>query len=444
MALSVYTLYFCFVALTYVVVWLLTHRYSGALPAEKSREFKAFQRNYIAIYLLALYADWLKGPYVYALYDSYGYTDSQIAQLYICGHVSSLLLGSGIAGLADRVGRKRMCQVFCVFYICAAAVKIVNNFWVLVLGRIFAGAGTALLFSVFEAWMVSQHKACGFPDSLLANTFTIITIGNGFVAVLAGLTSELCAKAVGYVGPFLFAIAPLTVCGILLTVSWQENYGSGGANAVGHGTSYFAIVTGLRAVRHDRRLFFLGAAQALFEGAMYTWIFVWTPAMQTPETKDLLPYGMMFAAYMTCVMIGGNCFDLFTRCARAEHVPSVVHALAALAMAVPILWLQYKPVVYLCFLTFEFACGLFWPSYATMRSVHLSDDTRASVMAFFRIPLDIFVIVFLLSYSKVGLLWIFCLTTGAHLVGLASHHAFRVLSRDRSACKELCPGFISQ
>jgi hypothetical protein len=33
------------------------------------QQFKAFQRNYLCVYLLAMFADWLKGPYVYALYS---------------------------------------------------------------------------------------------------------------------------------------------------------------------------------------------------------------------------------------------------------------------------------------------------------------------------------------------------------------------------------------
>ena len=38
-----------------------------------------FQKTYLAVYVCAFFADWLKGPYVYALYQSYGYSESQIA-----------------------------------------------------------------------------------------------------------------------------------------------------------------------------------------------------------------------------------------------------------------------------------------------------------------------------------------------------------------------------
>jgi hypothetical protein len=40
-----------------------------------------------------------------------------------------------------------------------------NNWWILLFGRVTGGVATSLLFSVFEAWMVS----CCFPPFLFAN-----------------------------------------------------------------------------------------------------------------------------------------------------------------------------------------------------------------------------------------------------------------------------------
>jgi hypothetical protein len=40
--------------------------------AEKSGKFSSFQNSYLFVFLLAMFADWLQGPYVYELYVSYG------------------------------------------------------------------------------------------------------------------------------------------------------------------------------------------------------------------------------------------------------------------------------------------------------------------------------------------------------------------------------------
>ncbi|KAF4731038.1 Serine/threonine-protein kinase plk1, partial [Perkinsus olseni] len=40
--------------------------------------FHRFQLVYLGVYLLAVLADWLQGPFVYALYRSYGYSIEDI------------------------------------------------------------------------------------------------------------------------------------------------------------------------------------------------------------------------------------------------------------------------------------------------------------------------------------------------------------------------------
>ena len=45
-----------------------------------------------------------------------------------------------------------------------------------------------------------------------------------------------------------------------------------------------------------RRLRCWGAMQSLFEGSMYTFVFLWTPAL-SPHGEHL-PHGMIFACFM--------------------------------------------------------------------------------------------------------------------------------------------------
>ena len=40
-----------------------------SLPSTKNVNFMQFQRSYIVVYLMAMAADWLQGPHVYALYE---------------------------------------------------------------------------------------------------------------------------------------------------------------------------------------------------------------------------------------------------------------------------------------------------------------------------------------------------------------------------------------
>ena len=50
------------------------------------------------------------------------------------------------------------------------------------------------------------------------------------------------------------------------------------------------------------RIALLGAMQALFEGAMYTFVFLWTPAL-SPNQEDI-PHGFIFSTFMLSTMVG--------------------------------------------------------------------------------------------------------------------------------------------
>ena len=48
----------------------------------------------------------MTGPYIYALYESYGYTIDDIGTLFVAGFGSSLVFGTVIGSLGDRFGRR--------------------------------------------------------------------------------------------------------------------------------------------------------------------------------------------------------------------------------------------------------------------------------------------------------------------------------------------------
>eukprot|EP01035_Chromulina_nebulosa_P054611 gene54611-74825_t len=172
-----------------------------------SLQFDDFQANYLLVYLLAMFSDWLQGPYIYELYVSYGFKKQEIAELFVCGFGSSMIFGTFIGGLADSMGRKRACILYSVCYILACITKLIPIYSYLMLGRFLSGVSTSLLFSVFESWMVCEHNKRGYDDALLGNTFAIATFGNGAVGVIGGLVANTTAEMYGYVAPFVFAIA---------------------------------------------------------------------------------------------------------------------------------------------------------------------------------------------------------------------------------------------
>jgi hypothetical protein len=87
-------------------------------------EYAAFRRSFLVVALLALFSDWLQGPYVYQLYSDYGFSQKDIAQLFVMGFLSSMIAGTIAGAMADKYGRRRMCWVFAITYIISCLTKV--------------------------------------------------------------------------------------------------------------------------------------------------------------------------------------------------------------------------------------------------------------------------------------------------------------------------------
>lgn len=68
------------------------------------------------------------------------------------------------------------------------------------------------------------------------------------------------------------------------------------------------------------------------------------------------------------------------------------------------------------FCLFECCVGVFWPSIMKMRSQYIPEESRSTIMNFFRIPLNIFVCVVLYNVSTAptssGSMYLFNLMAG--------------------------------
>merc|ERR1712232_772827 len=124
----------------------------------------------------------------------------------------------------DKFGRKNSCIVYCVLEIIINTLEHSTNFPILLLGRVMGGISTNLLFSAFESWMTTEHRKRGFPEEWLSNTYSAASIGNGAMAILAGVVAQVLEDQLGHIGPFQGAIA-LTVLALVLVLYWEENYG---------------------------------------------------------------------------------------------------------------------------------------------------------------------------------------------------------------------------
>ena len=85
----------------------------------------------------------------------------------------------------------------------------------------------------------------------------------------------------------------------------------------------------------DEKIALLGAIQSLFEGSMYTFVFLWTPAL-SPNEEDI-PHGFIFATFMLSSMLGSSIASrLLARKLKVEGYMQIVFSISAVTLVLPV------------------------------------------------------------------------------------------------------------
>ena len=430
---------------------------------------------FLPAYAICASADWLQGPYVFALYKAYGFDRPAVNMLFMIGFVSAGVIAPFAGGLADRYGRRASCVVgYCGLYGLACLTKHFRSYFLLLLGRVLGGAATSVLFSSFESWLVAQHEAVGLPPAELSAALSRMYFLNGLSGILMGLLAEAGADASelrpwggpssilyfgGDVTPFDMSLCFLLLGGVLIQATWAENYSSAprppraaaAAAAASTGTTSSSVWQAALADLHPSRLFAPGssvaearsrlaaepllwllmAASATMEGAMYAFVLEWTPAVGSTAGKP--PLGVIFATFMVAYMGGSTCVAILVRDPKRGVAPSTILVFivgAALLSVLACFLLLFsapegdeKPpaiafAVFLALCAFEWCLGAYMPTIAQLKAAYVPDDVRATVYSIFRVPLNAIVVgVLLVSLTSATT---FLLCSGLLVVCLAA------------------------
>lgn len=265
-----------------IIVGCVSMIYSPATEAGKGntkvdaklvKDFRSFQSKYVTVFAVIMLADWMQGTHMYTLYMSYGVN---VSALFLTGFLSGGLFAPFLGSFVDKFGRKRSCIVYCLLEIAINVMEGYQNFTILMIGRVMGGVSTNLLFSAFESWMTTEHRKQGFPDEWMSRTYSQCSIINGSTAVLAGIVAQVLEDSMGHIGPFHGAVA-LTALALMLVLGWEENYGEQQAGDHNKSSVMDQFMDGWKTTMSDSFVWRIGLTQALAEGAMYTFVFMWVP-----------------------------------------------------------------------------------------------------------------------------------------------------------------------
>ncbi|EMD35660.1 hypothetical protein CERSUDRAFT_53292 [Gelatoporia subvermispora B] len=372
-------------------------------------------RQYLTVYAVVMGADWLQGPYVYSLYkEEYAFPERLVAVFFVTGFLSAGLTAPLIGVWADQHGRKRLCLAFCITYTLACVCILFPSLPILFLGRVLGGVSTSILYSAFESWLISSANSLSLPPSDLSTILGRATLVNAIVATAAGVVSNELVETTGtFSSPFIASGLILALGWVVISGSWTENYGRGGGSAT-IGSDIFQVKRlGLawKTVSNDMRLLVLGLTQTCFEGSMYLFVFLWVPFLQEAAAEGAtLPLGYIFSSFMVSMMIGSIFYNAITAYHLSHSsgadsgdsltlhakLSSLICAASALSFAVSI-YSEHEHVRFWAFCVFEACVGMYYPVQGMLRGTLISDEHRATLSSLFRVPLNIFVVVSLLT-----------------------------------------------
>ena len=399
--------------------------------------FQSFQIKFTITFLLAMFGDWLTGPYLYQLYKKYIGNKQSIAVLYVIGFASSAFVSSFIGGIADKFGRKKMCLLFCITYAICALVKHSDNYWVLVFARFLGGLSTSILFSCFESWMISEHHNLGFKSEKLGSTFQLVWGLNSIVAIIAGPVAQLAfylykkhfqvssaqvlhADVDGWswwtvktaaIAPFDLSALSLVVTFVTILIFWKnENYG----NSEIHISESLKKTMNVLFGGKNFNTVMVGLLSACFEGAMYIFVFQWWDILHNNRTPDENSPGisnftaMIFTVFMMGCLFGTTLNGVIS---KMKHETRVVIFCAVAGLVFFIQKWFYKgkgdfrfnyELNFGGFIIYEICVGMYWPIIGGLRERYIPDEIRATVMNLFRIPLNMITVVGILLEDILG------------------------------------------
>jgi len=402
--------------------------------------FAAFRINYLVVHIAIMLADGLQGTHLYVLYEGYGYS---VASLYCLGFVSGAITSPFIGPFVDKIGRKNSAMLYCALEMFINWLEQFPYFYGLIASRVIGGITTNLLFSVFESWLVTEHRRRGYTEDKLETILRDSVILSNLAAIASGFLAEFLAVKFGAVGPFEGAVMCTAVALLLVMSMWRENYGSdvpGVKSVRGYMAGAFKTIV------DDTNISRIGLIQGLTEGSLQTFVFLWSPALarfaaSAPSTAVGLDsngepaYGLIFGAFMACGVAGGLSEPYVRKIATylvrdhdrragfrrrdtviiegegevkpaaVEFMTTAVYVGCACLLLIPYLLPAdgtYSFTVSLvAFLVYEFMVGLYMPCEGVIRSIYMPTSSVCSVMTMLRVIVNIAVALGVISTNYV-------------------------------------------
>ena len=335
-------------------------------------ERETLRARYLIAFVLTRSAMWSKAPYLYTLFMTvHKFSFAEIGILYLVDAVAALILGPITGQLADKYGRKLFCHCY--------NISIIIN----------------LLLRMQGSVSESERVFMGLKEEAIRFRKRLFVKSNIYDAAVSIITSIICAFIYSYLGiyaPFWISIILSVLAIIYIGIFWKEN-----ELQVTKTESVWEQLDGAFNELKKMDVLCIGLIEGIAMACLNIYLFSWTPILKQ-STPGGMNVGFIFTSMVLTMIVGTKSYEVLIVYLKLDYYMSIAGCMFFQGL---LLFLTYYIEGFLCrmiFLAlFNGLTGFYNPLNSIIKSNILVEKYRALLMNLFRVPLNTYVIVVLLT-----------------------------------------------
>ena len=357
--------------------------------------------RYLLAYLLARAAMWAKAPYIYTLFMSvHKFSFVEIGRLYLVDAVSALIFGPITGQLADKYGRKKFCRFYNYSVLINIILRLLGDRLTAYLAQIVTGFGSGLINTTFEAWVVSEsdREFMGYGKEAERFRRKLFVKANLYDEIISILILIICAVVYSYLGiyaPFVISFTFSLLSLLVIAKNWKEN-------ALSKSETIMAQMKGALREFKKGEVLGIGLIEGIVMACLNMFLFSWTPILKQSTSGGMNP-GFIFTSMVLTMIVGTKICKLLIVYLYCDYFISITGCL--FLQCIFLILTYYKDsflerLIFLC--AFDGLIGFYNPVNSVLKSKILVEKYRALLMNLFRVPLNIYVIIVLLTIRYIN------------------------------------------
>ena len=359
---------------------------------------KNLRIKYLVAYTITRSAMWAKAPYIYTLFMTLQkFSFAEIGDLYLIDAVAALIFGPITGQLADRYGRRKLCNFYNITIILNILLRMEGSKVLAYVAQIVTGMAAGLINTTFEAWLVYESDKAfgGFKkeaERYRKRLFKDINLYDVYISIITSFSCAFIYSYLGIFAPFWVSIILTAIAFFVIFFTWEENI-----PLIPRGMSTWDQVKEACLEFKKVDVTCIGLIEGIAFACLNIFLFSWTPILKQ-STPGGMNVGFIFTCMVLCMIVGTKMYHMFIILLQWDYYKSIAGAMFLQGLLMYLIYLVDGFLPRMIFLAlFNGVTGFYNPLNSIVKSVILIEKYRALLMNIFRIPLNFYVIIVLLT-----------------------------------------------